>query len=111
MPLVDGIEAMRRITAAGVATRLLALTTFDLDEYIFASLKAGASGFLLKDASVEELAGAIRVAASGDAILAPTVTRRVIDAFVNAPERRDESVVLGKLTAREGDVLRLVARG
>ena len=111
MPVMDGIEAMRRLTAAGVTTRLLALTTFDLDEYVFEALRAGASGFLLKDASVEELAAAIRTVAGGEAVLAPTVTRRVIDAFArNAPRKQDPGR-LADLTPRELDVLRLVARG
>jgi DNA-binding NarL/FixJ family response regulator len=111
MPVMDGIEAMRRLTAAGVTTRLLALTTFDLDEYVFEALRAGASGFLLKDASVEELAAAIRTVAGGEAVLAPTVTRRVIDAFArNAPRKQDPGR-LAELTPRELDVLRLVAKG
>lgn len=109
MPVMDGIEAMRRLTAAGDPTRLLALTTFDLDEYVFESLRAGASGFLLKDATAEELVAAIRTAASGDSILAPAVTRRVIDAFVK-PAPNPTSAFDG-LTAREQDVLRLMARG
>ncbi len=111
MPVMDGIEAMRRLTAAGVATRLLALTTFDLDEYVYEALRAGASGFLLKDASVEELAAAIRVVAGGEAVLAPAVTRRVIDAFAtNAPRKADTSL-LADLTPRELEVLTLMARG
>lgn len=111
MPVMDGIEAMRRLTAAGVTTRLLALTTFDLDEYVFEALRAGASGFLLKDASVEELAAAIRTVAGGEAVLAPTVTRRVIDAFArNAPKKQDPGR-LAELTPRELDVLWLVAKG
>ena len=111
MPVMDGIEAMRRLTAAGVTTRLLALTTFDLDEYVFEALRAGASGFLLKDASVEELAAAIRTIAGGEAVLAPTVTRRVIDAFArNAPKKQDPGR-LAELTPRELDVLWLVAKG
>jgi DNA-binding NarL/FixJ family response regulator len=111
MPVKDGIQAMRELTAAGTSTRLLALTTFDLDEYVFESLKAGASGFLLKDASVEDLAAAIRVAASGDAVLAPAVTRKVIAAFAKAPQARQDPQLLDRLTPREVDVLRLIARG
>ncbi len=111
MPVMDGIEAMRRLTAAGVATRLLALTTFDLDEYVFQALKAGASGFLLKDASVEDLAAAIRVVAGGEAVLAPAVTRRVIDAFARGTPRQPDASRLAELTPRELDVLRLLARG
>ncbi len=111
MPVMDGLEAMRRLTAAGVPTRLLALTTFDLDEYVFEALRAGASGFLLKDASIEELAAAIRVVAGGEAVLAPAVTRRVIDAFAKgaaSPKREDR---LADLTPRELDVLKLLAKG
>lgn len=112
MPVMDGIEAMRRLTASGVGTRLLALTTFDLDEYVYEALRAGASGFLLKDASVEDLAAAIRVVAGGEAVLAPAVTRRVIDAFAtNAPRTADAGSMLADLTPRELEVLTLVARG
>ncbi|HET9007552.1 MAG TPA: response regulator transcription factor, partial [Actinomycetes bacterium] len=82
MPRLDGIAATRRLVAARVPTRVLVLTTFDLDEYVFEALRAGASGFLLKDAPAEELAAAIRVVAAGESLLAPGVTRRVIDAFV-----------------------------
>lgn len=111
MPVMDGIEAMRRLTAAGVGTRLLALTTFDLDEYVYEALRAGASGFLLKDASVEELAAAIRVVAGGEAVLAPAVTRRVIDAFATSAARTADTSMLSELTPRELEVLTLVARG
>ena len=83
MPVLDGIAATRRLVEAGVATRVLVLTTFALDEYVFEALRAGASGFLLKDAPAEELVAAIRVVAAGDALLAPAVTRGVIDAFVH----------------------------
>jgi len=112
MPVLDGIEATRRLTAAGTATRVLVLTTFDLDEYVFEALRAGASGFLLKDAPAEELVAAIRVVAAGDALLAPGVTRRVVDAFVRRP-RPDPGMVerLAELTPREREVLALVARG
>lgn len=112
MPVMDGLEAVRRLVAAGTATRLLILTTFDLDEYVFEALRAGASGFLLKDATSEELVAAIRTAAGGDAILAPAVTQRVISAFVGqtAPQPRVDHD-LSSLTAREMDVLRLVAQG
>lgn len=113
MPVMDGIEATRRILASEVETRVLVLTTFDLDEYVFAALQAGASGFMLKDAPAEELAAAIRVVASGDALLAPKVTSRVIDAFVTraAVPRPAPSRELELLTARELEVLGLVARG
>ena len=112
MPVLDGLAATRQLLGAGVATRVLVLTTFDLDEYVFAALRAGASGFLLKDAPAEELAAAIRVVASGDALLAPGVTRRVIDAFVHrAPPVRDPDQPVADLTRREVEVLGLLARG
>jgi DNA-binding NarL/FixJ family response regulator len=114
MPVLDGIAATRRLVRAQVATKILVLTTFDLDEYVFEALRVGASGFLLKDAPAEELAAAIRVVAAGESLLAPVVTRRVIDAFVTraaptSPARVDES--LGALTPRELEVLGLIARG
>ena len=91
MPVLDGIAATKQLVAAGVPTKVLVLTTFDLDEYVFEALRAGASGFLLKDAPAEELASAIRVVAAGESLLAPGVTRRVIDAFVRraAPSTDD----------------------
>jgi DNA-binding NarL/FixJ family response regulator len=113
MPVMDGITATRALVEARVPTRVLVLTTFDLDEYVFEALRAGASGFLLKDAPAEELAAAIRVVAAGDSLLAPGVTRRVIDAFV----RRDPPPTTGRdprlavLTPRELEVLSLLARG
>ena len=85
MPVLDGIAATRQLVDAGIETKVLVLTTFDLDEYVFEALRAGASGFLLKDAPAEELAAAIRVVAAGESLLAPGVTRRVIDAFVRRP--------------------------
>jgi len=113
MPVLDGIAATRRLVEAGVATRVLVLTTFALDEYVFEALRAGASGFLLKDAPAEELVAAIRVVAAGDALLAPAVTRGVIDAFVHRGgavlPTRDPS--LEQLTPRELEVLGLLARG
>ena len=113
MPRLDGIAATRRLVAARVPTRVLVLTTFDLDEYVFEALRAGASGFLLKDAPAEELAAAIRVVAAGESLLAPGVTRRVIDAFVRrpAPPARPSEPRLGLLTPREIEVLGLLARG
>jgi DNA-binding NarL/FixJ family response regulator len=112
MPVLDGLAATRQLLEAGVPTRVLVLTTFDLDEYVFAALRAGASGFLLKDAPAEELAAAIRVVASGDALLAPGVTRRVIDAFVHrAPPPVDPDRPVADLTRREVEVLGLLARG
>ena len=113
MPVLDGIAATRAIVAAGAPTRVLVLTTFDLDEYVFEALRAGASGFLLKDAPAEELAAAIRVVAAGDSLLAPGVTRRVIDAFVrrSAGSTRQIDPALARLTPRELEVLGLLARG
>jgi DNA-binding NarL/FixJ family response regulator len=114
MPGMDGLEATRRITASPVtsAVRILVITTFDLDEYVYAALRAGASGFLLKDAPPNELLGAIRVVAAGDALLAPSVTRRLIERFVSRPEPSLRSQdALADLTSREREVLALVARG
>jgi DNA-binding NarL/FixJ family response regulator len=113
MPRLDGIEATRRIVAeAGPATRVLMLTTFGHDEYVYESLRAGASGFLLKDAPPEELLAAIDIVARGDALLAPAVTRAVVEAFVRAsPQRPELSRALEELTAREREVLELLARG
>ncbi len=110
MPILDGLEATRRIVAADPAARVLVLTTFDLDEYVFEALRAGASGFLLKDEPPEQLLAAIRVVAGGDALLSPAVTRRVIRRFARRPHRTPPSQV-SELTARELDVLRLVCRG
>ncbi len=113
MPVLDGIEATRRLLAdVEVMCRVLVLTTFDLDEYVFGALAAGASGFLLKDAPPEELIAAIRVVAAGDALLAPTVTRRVIERFATLPSRpHTEPPDLARLTPREREVLLQVARG
>ncbi|WP_082098830.1 response regulator [Demequina iriomotensis] len=113
MPVLDGIEATRRVVEARLPTRVLVLTTFDLDEYVFAALEAGASGFMLKDAPAEELAAAIAVVAAGEALLAPRVTARVIDAFVTraAVRRPAPGRDLERLTARELEVLGLIARG
>lgn len=112
MPMMDGIEATRRLTEAHVPSRILVLTTFDLDEYVFAALRAGATGFLLKDAPREQLIAAIRQVASGDTLLAPAVTRRLIERF--AGSSATDAAALSRvhsLTEREADVLRLVARG
>ena len=113
MPVLDGLAATRALVEEGVGTRVLVLTTFDLDEYVFEALRAGASGFLLKDAPAEELASAIRVVAAGDSLLAPGVTRRVIDAFVRRPSvsSRGPDPALERLTRREVEVLGLLARG
>jgi DNA-binding NarL/FixJ family response regulator len=114
MPVLDGIEATRRITAdpqtAGV--RVLVLTTFDVDEYVFAALRAGASGFLLKDVTPDELFAAIRVIAAGEALLAPAATRHLVAAFVSWPAvGRPDARLVGGLTRREREVLTLVAQG
>jgi DNA-binding NarL/FixJ family response regulator len=114
MPGVDGLEATRRITASPTTggVHIVIITTFDLDEYVFAALRAGASGFLLKDAPPDELLAAIRVVAGGEALLAPSVTRRLIERFVSRPESSLRSPdALANLTAREREVLALVARG
>jgi DNA-binding NarL/FixJ family response regulator len=111
MPRLDGIAAVRRIVAAGSATRALMLTTFDLDEYVFDALRAGASGFLLKDAPPEDLVAAIRLVAAGAALLAQSVTRRVIEEFARHPAPAGGGAAHETLTARELEVLRLVARG
>jgi DNA-binding NarL/FixJ family response regulator len=114
MPGTDGIQATAVITASG-ASRVLILTTFDLDQYVFAGLKAGASGFLLKDAPPAELISAIRTVAAGEAVLAPTATRRLIDQFAPMlpdPDRQDDrDSVLGKLTDRERTVFAQLATG
>jgi DNA-binding NarL/FixJ family response regulator len=110
MPNLNGIEATRAITAHEPAPRVIVLTTFDLDEYVYDALSAGASGFLLKDVTAETLFDAVRVVARGDALLTPNVTRRLIDEFVRIrPRVRPELV--SALTAREVDVLRLIAAG
>ncbi|HET6752128.1 MAG TPA: response regulator transcription factor [Actinomycetes bacterium] len=114
MPTMDGLEATRRLAGPGVArpTKVLILTTFDLDEYVYEALRAGASGFLLKDAPPEELAAAIRVVAKGDGLLAPSVTRRLIRRFAGQPPPTPtDAGVLNRLTERETEVLRLLARG
>jgi DNA-binding NarL/FixJ family response regulator len=114
--LLDGLAATREIIAARPAAaevpRVLVLTTFDLDEYVFAALRAGASGFLLKDATAAELVHGVRVIAAGEALLAPSVTRRLIADYVRNPHAvRPPEVALGALTQRETEVLTLIARG
>jgi DNA-binding NarL/FixJ family response regulator len=112
MPGMDGIEATRKITAQQHAPRILVLTTFDLDEYVYSALRAGANGFLLKDTPPAQLVDAIRVVASGEALLAPTVTRRLIVEFVRRPEPGQRPArTLARITDREREVLTLIARG
>ena len=112
MPVMDGVEATGLITAAGHRPRVLVLTTFDLDEYVLSALHAGASGFLLKDARPEELLGAIRAVAAGDAVVAPSATRRLLTHLTSAaPARREPDPRLALLTAREHEVLLQVAAG
>jgi len=111
MPNLDGIEATRRITAEHRAPRILILTTFDLDEYVYQALRTGASGFLLKDAGADELLHAVRVIAAGEALLSPSITRRVIEDYAHRPPPREHPAVLADLTPRELEVLRLIARG
>ena len=115
MPVMDGLEAARQILAASEAERpkVLMLTTFDLDDYVYQALRAGASGFLLKDATAAELVHAVRVVAAGDALLAPSVTRRLIADFARRPSAAGPPAVvaLDALTSRETEVLRLIAQG
>ena len=111
MPVMDGIAATKEITGAGLHTRVLVVTTFDTDDFVYAALRAGASGFLLKDAPPEELAAAVRVVAAGDALLAPSVTRRVIEEFTRISREPRSLPGLEDLTTREIEVLRLMARG
>lgn len=111
MPGVDGLEATRRIRSEGLEPSILVLTTFDRDDYLFAALEAGASGFLLKNASPEKLLEAVRVVAGGEALLASDVTRRVIERVTASRERPAPDARLDELTEREAEVLRLLARG
>jgi DNA-binding NarL/FixJ family response regulator len=112
MPELNGLDATREILARDTATKVLMLTTFDIDDYVYAALRAGASGFLLKDAPADELVRAVRVVAAGDALLAPSITRRMIADLVSrhaAPRRSPDE--LARLTPRETEVLELIARG
>jgi DNA-binding NarL/FixJ family response regulator len=112
MPALDGLEATRRLASGEESPRVLILTTFDLDEYVYAAMKAGASGFLLKDVRPEQLAEAVRVVSAGDALLAPAITQRLIEEFVRRPPPGSTAPAeLSDLTERELEVLKLVARG
>ncbi|MEV7190610.1 response regulator transcription factor [Streptomyces sp. NPDC093510] len=119
MPGLDGIEATRRIVASGARTRVLILTTFDLDEYAYAGLRAGASGFLIKDALPEELLSGIRAVASGDAVVAPSLTRRLLDAYADQLPTTDAASSadpadhprLASLTHREREILTVIGQG
>ena len=112
MPELDGIEATRRLVAAGGRAHVLMLTTFDLDEYVYRAMRAGASGFLLKDATREQLAAAVRTVAAGESLLAPTITRRLIEDFCKRPPpTAGLPDAVSHLSERELDVLRLLARG
>jgi DNA-binding NarL/FixJ family response regulator len=110
MPELDGLQATRRILAADNTARVLILTTFDLDEYVYEALKAGASGFVLKDDPAEQLIAAIRTVAAGEALLSPTVTKRVIKQFVRIPHPAPPTA-FEELTSREQEVFRLIANG
>jgi DNA-binding NarL/FixJ family response regulator len=113
MPVLDGLEATRLICTDRTlaSTRVLVLTTFDLDEYVYKALRVGASGFLLKDVGPRELLHAIRVVAAGDALIAPSITRRLIAEFAARPNPREPPAAVAELTEREREILRLVARG
>jgi DNA-binding NarL/FixJ family response regulator len=113
MPKLDGIEATRQIVGSGSPARVLILTTYDLDEYVYAAIRVGASGFLLKDVEPAQLADAVRVVARGDALLAPTVTRRLLERFVDTlpGEAPAPPPGLSSLTARKREILELVAAG
>ena len=111
MPELDGIEATARLATSGLRARVLVVTTFDLDEYVYRALKNGASGFLLKDATREQLVAAVRTVAAGEALLAPAITRRLIEDFCRGPQPGTLPPAAETLTERELDVLRLIARG
>jgi DNA-binding NarL/FixJ family response regulator len=111
MPRLDGIEATRQLIAHGSATRVLMLTTFDLDDYVYRAMRAGASGFLLKTVPPAQLIHAVRTVVDGDALLAPTITRRLIEQFVNRPAASSPTDAVRGLTTREVDVLHCVAEG
>ncbi len=110
MPTIDGIEATRQIVASGSPARVLVLTTFDIDEYVYEAIRAGASGFLLKDVRPADLIDAIRLIADGNALLGPTVTRRLLDRFA-APDTSADPAIVAGLTGRERETLQLLASG
>ncbi|MBB5632505.1 DNA-binding NarL/FixJ family response regulator [Cryobacterium mesophilum] len=111
MPVLDGIRATERIVAGGSASRVLILTTFDLDEFVYDALRVGASGFLLKDAPRDQLVSAVRVVAGGESLLAPPITRRLIERFIGQPPPGRTSDAMSALSDREREVLGLLARG
>lgn len=111
MPVLDGLEATRRLVATQDPPRVLILTTFDLDEYVYEGVRAGASGFLLKEVPREQLVAGVRMVAAGDALVAPSITRRLVERFARLPSPGSMPIVLRDLTGREVDVLRLLARG
>jgi RNA polymerase sigma factor (sigma-70 family) len=111
MPTLDGLAATRELAAGNDGPRVLVLTTFALEEYVYEALRAGASGFLLKDAPPEQLVAAVHVVDRGDALLDPAITRTVIEEFVRSPARRELAAKLEQLTEREREVFRLIARG
>jgi DNA-binding NarL/FixJ family response regulator len=111
MPNLDGIEATRRIAASDGSPHVLVLTTFDLDDYVYEALRAGASGFLLKDARAEELCNAVRTVDAGEALLSPSITRRLIESYTRRPPPTERPSALAELTPRELEVLKLIARG
>jgi DNA-binding NarL/FixJ family response regulator len=112
MPNIDGVEATRRIVERGSGARVIVLTTYDLDEYVYDAIRSGASAFLLKDVQPTQLVEAIRIVAAGDALLAPSVTRRLLDKFARSlPDRQPAPASLSTLTEREVEVLRLLASG
>jgi DNA-binding NarL/FixJ family response regulator len=110
MPVLDGLEATRQITETLEDTRVIVLTTFDLDDYVYGALRAGAAGFLLKDADGDQLVEAVRIIAAGDGIIAPSITSRLIAEFASRPHTTTRATGLDDLTEREVDVLRLVAK-
>jgi DNA-binding NarL/FixJ family response regulator len=111
MPNLNGIEATRRLAAGDRSPRVLILTTFDLDDYVYEALRAGASGFLLKDVRASDLCQAVRTVAAGEALLSPAITRRLIESYTRRPPAAAQPAALAELTPRELEVLRLVARG